>query len=404
MKSWKIRACALTLSGLLLTALTISVPVSADGLYESEVASITSEEAIITEAQVQQIPAKSAVLMDAASGQILFEMNAHEKTPPASITKIMTMLLVMEALEEGKIGYQDKVTCSDHAAEQGGSQIWLEPGETMTVEELLKATAVNSANDASMALAEYVAGTEEAFVSQMNARASELGMANTCFQNPTGLDEDGHYSTAYDIALMSKELLKHEDITRFSTIWMDSLRGGETALTNTNKLVRFYEGCTGLKTGTTDGAGSCLAASAMRNDLHLIAVSMGSTTSDDRFSSCRTLLDYGFSAFESFTPHLDPAQLSAIAVQNGVHPFVSLIYEEIPSLLVAKGKADEIGCTVSIPDTISAPISEHQAVGKISYTLDGRLLAEVNVLAEHAVPLMTFGSAISLLWQALIRA
>lgn len=403
MKKWKYCFAAFLSAGLL--AMSGVTPVYADGLYgDSTATSAQAEEepAVLTEAQVQQIPAKSAVLMDAASGQLLFEMNAHEKTPPASITKIMTMLLVMEALEAGEIQYEDIVTCSDHAAEQGGSQIWLEPGEQMTVEELLKATAVNSANDASMALAEHLAGTEDAFVARMNEKAAELGMKDTTFQNPTGLDEEGHLSTAYDIALMSRELLQHEDITRFSTIWMDTLRGGETALTNTNKLVRFYEGCTGLKTGTTDGAGSCLSASAKRGDLHLIAVSVGSATSDERFSACRTLLDYGFSAFESFTPQLDPAQLAAIPVKDGVASHLGLTFGEIPSLLVAKGRADEIGCTIAIPEEVMAPIEAGEKLGTVSYTLDGRVLAEVPVLAEYAVPRMGFRAAVSMLWNALL--
>ncbi len=379
-------------------------PAAADGLREEDVsASAQAEEAVVTGAQVSGIPARSAVLLDAGSGQLLFEMNAHEKIPPASITKIMTMLLVMEAIEDGSIAYSDTVTCSDHAAEQGGSQIWLEPGEQMTVEELLKAAAVNSANDASMALAEYTAGTEEAFVARMNERAAELGMRDTTFCNPTGLDEEGHLSSAYDIALMSRALLAHEEITRFTTIWMDTLRGGETALTNTNRLVRFYEGCTGLKTGTTDGAGSCLAASAERNGLHLIAVSMGSATSDERFASCRTLLDYGFSAFESFTPRLDPAQLVPIPVKDGVVSSLTPDFGEIPSLLVEKGRADEIGCTVNIPESLEAPVKQGDAVGRIAYTLDGKLLAEVEVLAGHAVPRMSFGTALALLWNALIQ-
>ena len=402
MKAYRYRLSALLLAAA--AAVWAAMPAAADGLREESAAETSAsgqEEAVVTEAQVSAIPAKSAVLLDAGSGQFLFEMNAHEQMPPASITKIMTMLLVMEAIEDGRISYGDMVACSDHAAEQGGSQIWLEPGEQMTVEELLKAAAVNSANDASMALAEHVAGTEDAFVEQMNARAAELGMKDTVFQNPTGLDEEGHLSSAYDIALMSRALLAHEDITRFTTIWMDTLRGGETALTNTNRLVRFYEGCTGLKTGTTDGAGSCLSASAERGGLHLIAVSMGSATSDDRFSSCRTLLDYGFSAFESFTPHLDPVQLAALPIRDGVMPSLTMVFGEVPSLLVAKGRADEIDCTVEIPEELEAPVAEGAVVGTVRYTLDGKLLAEVEVLAGHAVPRMSFSTALRMLWQAL---
>ncbi|HIQ59261.1 MAG TPA: D-alanyl-D-alanine carboxypeptidase [Candidatus Merdivicinus intestinavium] len=400
MKHWRNRLAALGAAALL--AVSLPQAVFADGLLEEAVPTQT-EEAVVTEAQARDVPAKSAVLMDAGGGQLLFEKNAHEQMPPASITKIMTMLLVMEALEDGSIRYTDSVVCSEHAAEMGGSQIWLEPGEEMTVEELLKAAAVNSANDASMALAEYVAGSEEAFVARMNERAAELGMKDTVFRNPTGLDEEGHVTTAYDIALMSRELLRHEDITRFTTIWMDSLRGGETALTNTNRLVRFYDGCTGLKTGTTDGAGSCLSATAERDGLSLIAVSMGSPTSDERFESCRTLLDYGFSAFERFVPEVEIGEIPVIRVKNGVEGYLSPVLEEPPSLLVVKGRGADVTRTVSVPEEVEAPVEAGQKLGEVTFALDGQMLASLSVTAGNAVPKMNFRTALGLLLEALFR-
>lgn len=383
-----------------LTAGMISYPAYADGLAEE--AWISEEETAPTAAQVEEIAAKSAVLIDAGSGQLLFEKNAHEKMPPASITKIMTLLLVVEAIEEGKIGWDDMVSCSEHAASMGGTQIWLEPGEEMRLEDLFKAAAVNSANDASMALAEYVAGSEEAFVEQMNARAQELGMTDTTFVNPTGLDAEGHVSTAWDIALMSRELLRHPKVTEYTTIWMDSLRDGKTALTNTNKLVRFYEGCTGLKTGTTDGAGSCLSASATRDGLSLIAVSMGSTTSEDRFASCRTLLNYGFSAFESFTPEVPKEELAPVTIKGGTAETVPLTLSSSESILVAKGRSADVSRTVEVPTEAEAPVEKGAQLGQAIFSLDGQVLAKLPILAGEAVPRMNFSWAFMILLKSFL--
>lgn len=383
-----------------LTAGMISYPAYADGLAEE--AWISEEETAPTAAQVEEIAAKSAVLIDGGSGQLLFEKNAHEKMPPASITKIMTLLLVIEAIEEGKIGWDDMVSCSEHAASMGGTQIWLEPGEEMRLEDLFKAAAVNSANDASMALAEYVAGSEEAFVEQMNARAQELGMTDTTFVNPTGLDAEGHVSTAWDIALMSRELLRHPKVTEYTTIWMDSLRDGKTALTNTNKLVRFYEGCTGLKTGTTDGAGSCLSASATRDGLSLIAVSMGSTTSEDRFASCRTLLNYGFSAFESFTPEVPKEELAPVTIKGGIAETVPLTLSSADSILVAKGRSADVSRTVEVPTEAEAPVEKGAQLGQAIFSLDGQVLAKLPILAGEAVPRMNFSWAFMILLKSFL--
>ena len=274
---------------------------------------------------VENLPAKSYILVEANTGKVLAEKNADEKMPPASITKIMTMLLLAEKLDSGEIALDDMVTTSKHANSMGGSQVWLDVGEQMSVEDLLKATAINSANDAAVAISEHIAGSEEQFVELMNQKAAELGMTGSNFCNASGLDADGHLSTARDIAIMGRELIKHPLIIKYTSKYMDDLRNGKTELVNTNKMVRFYEGCNGLKTGTTDLAGSCLCATATRNDMTLIAVSMGSETSKDRFDSCRSLLDYGFSGWELLSPNLDEMDAGSIEVVNGKKDSIKLI-------------------------------------------------------------------------------
>ncbi len=391
----KVRWAALVVAGMMIFS---AGRVHADGIAEAWI----TEEVVPTAAAAQEIPAKSAVLMDAGSGQLLFEKNAHQPMPPASITKIMTLLLVMEAIEDGQLRWEDTAVCSDHAASMGGSQIWLEPGEAMTVEELFKAAAVKSANDASMVLAEQVSGSESAFVKQMNARAKALGMKDTVFKNPTGLDAEGHVSTAYDIALMSRELLKHPAVTRYTTIWMDSLRDGKTSLVNTNKLVRFYEGCTGLKTGTTDGAGSCLSASATRQGLSLIAVSMGSDTSDQRFSACKTLLNYGFASFESFQPEVPAEELIPADVIRGVEEQVKLKAGSCSPVLIPKGKGVEVTRTVTLPESVEAPVKEGAVLGEAIFSLEGRILARIPLTAASGVNRMDFFTAFSLLLKSLL--
>lgn len=391
----KVRWAALVVAGMMIFS---AGRVRADGIAETWI----TEEVVPTAAAAQEIPAKSAVLMDAGSGQLLFEKNAHQPMPPASITKIMTLLLVMEAIEDGQLRWEDTAVCSDHAASMGGSQIWLEPGETMTVEELFKAAAVKSANDASMVLAEQVSGSESTFVKQMNARAKALGMKDTVFKNPTGLDAEGHVSTAYDIALMSRELLKHPEVTRYTTIWMDSLRDGKTSLVNTNKLVRFYEGCTGLKTGTTDGAGSCLSASATRQGLNLIAVSMGSDTSDQRFSACKTLLNYGFASFESFQPEVPAEELIPADVIRGVEEQVELKAGSCSPVLIPKGKGAEVTRTVTLPESVEAPVKEGAVLGEAIFSLEGRILARIPLTAASGVNRMDFFTAFSLLLKSLL--
>ncbi len=338
-----------------------------------------------------EIKAKSAVLMDVASGEVLLEYNGDKQLFPASVTKIMTMLLVSEAISEKKITLADSVACSENAASKGGSQIWLEVGEEMTVDELLRATAIGSANDAATLLGEYVAGSESAFIDMMNTRAKELGMKNTHFENATGLDDtsETHLTTAKDIAIMSVELLKHDFITDYTTVWMNSLRNGETELVNTNKLVRFYDGTTGLKTGTTAKAGCCVSASAKRADLHLVAVVMGSDNSSDRFETAKAMLSWGFSNYISYTPGIDEKIFSDISVIGGKLKTVSLNTPDIKSLLLKKGSEKDIKVDVEIEEKLKAPISKGQTVGKITINLSNGETIDYNITAEKDVEKLT---------------
>ena len=291
---------------------------------------------VAASAEGLNVSATAALLMERSSGTVLFEKNADARRAPASITKIMTLLLTMEAVDGGKLALTDRVTASAHAASMGGSQIWLKEGESMTVDELLKAVCVASANDAAVALAEHLAGSEEAFVADMNRRAAELGMNNTRFVNCCGLDADGHETTARDIALMARALLDHPLITQYTTIWMDSLRNGATQLVNTNKLVRFYQGAMGLKTGTTDKAGYCVAASAAQNDMELIAVVLDGATSDKRFADAKALLNFGFANFEIARLHPEELTLDPVPVRHGTAPAVEVTGEAMAPLLVEK--------------------------------------------------------------------
>ena len=347
------------------------------------------------------LPVKSAILMDQGTGAVLYAENEDVKLPPASITKIMSLLLIMEAIDSGKIALTDKVTCSDTASGYGGSQIWLKPGEEMTVDDLLKAAAISSANDATVCLAEYVAGSEAAFVQLMNDKARELGMTNTTFQGATGLDSDGHLTTAKDIAIMSRALLEHPLILNYSTVWMETLRGGETQLVNTNRLVRFYQGATGLKTGTTSGAGSCLSATATRDGLGLIAVVMGADTSDHRFAAARSLLDWGFANFmkAALTP---PENILPVPVTGGVETQVEVTCLPPEGILIEKGKKEAITQDVILPESVAAPVEEGQELGTIAVCVDGERVAEYPILAASGVERMSFGKALGILGRTLI--
>lgn len=337
------------------------------------------------------VSAKSAVLMDAATGQVLYAANEHERLYPASVTKIMPLLLFMEALDSGKISLTDVVTTSPVAASKGGSQIWLKEGEQMTVDELLRATAIASANDACTALGEHIAGSEEAFVSLMNKRAGELGMKNTNFVNCSGLDDDTteHLTTAYDIALMSKELLSHDRIKTYTTVWMDTLRGGATALTNTNRLVRFYNGTTGLKTGTTDKAGYCLSASAEREGLHLIAVILGAESSDDRFEGAKALLNWGFANYETVTPDLKSVEIPEVKVLRGLEKSVIPKVQSVKPVTLKKGESGKIEYTVEICEDVNAPVENNQLLGKITAKAGDNIIGEYSLVAESEVRKIT---------------
>ena len=335
-----------------------------------------------------EIAAPSAVLMDAATGTVLYEKNAHEPLAPASVTKIMTLLLVMEALDSGRISWDDTVTASEAAAAKGGSQVYLEPGEQMTMEEMIKAVAVVSANDCATALAEHVAGSEAAFVEMMNQRAAELGMADTHFVNCTGLDDEPnaaeHLTTAYDIALMSRELLKHDRIREFTTIWMDTVRNGEFGLSNTNKLVRFYQGTTGLKTGYTSSAGHCLSASAERDGLELIAVVLHCSSSGERFQSAKELLDYGFAGYTLVTPD-ETTEIPAVPVLLGEVDAITPVLSEASPVLVEKGQAGKITTRVEVAEQVRAPVEAGQRLGTLTIQSDGSPLQAVPLVAPEAV-------------------
>jgi len=347
-----------------------------------------------TEAELAGIVAPCAILMD-EDGQVLYEKNADQPREPASVTKVMTMLLVMEALDSGKISLDETVTASARAAGQGGSQIYLKENEQMTVEEMLKSVAVASANDCAVALAEHLAGTEEAFVAQMNKRAAELGMENTYFVNCNGLPAPGHVSTARDIALMSRQLIRHKEIFNYTTIWMDSIRGGEFGLTNTNRLVRFYEGATGLKTGSTDSALYCLSATAERDGMELIAVILKSPTSTQRFESAKVLLNYGFAAY-SLTTVQPPQALRPIPVTLGDATAVQPVLGGSSTLLAPKEKIAGLEVHLEQEEGLAAPVEAGQQVGRMTVTSGGEVLADIPLVAEQAVARLTY-------WQILRR-
>lgn len=327
-----------------------------------------------------------AVLIEQNSGRVLYDHNMHQKLRPASVTKIMSILLIMEAIDSGRLSYTDKIPCTETAAAMGGSQIWLDVREELTVDEMLKAICVVSANDCTVAMAEYLAGSQEAFVEQMNAKAKELGMNDTNSKNCHGIDEDGHETSAYDIALMSRELLtKHPNITKYTTIWMDSLRDGKSELVNTNKLIRNYKGATGLKTGSTSIALYNLSASATRDNLSLIAVIMKAPTTKIRFAEAEKLLDYGFSNFQYSKFSNENDILKSISVQKGVKDSIDLAYETSVGALVKKGESKNVEQTINIPEIISAPINKGDVIGNIVYTIDGNEVAKVNIIANESV-------------------
>ena len=336
-----------------------------------------------------ELNGKSAILMDATTGTVLYESNADERLSPASVTKIMTLLLVFEAIQGGSLKWDDILVVSENAASMGGSQVFLEPGEKMCVEDLIKSVIVASANDAAVTLAEHVAGSEEAFIEAMNKRASELGMENTKFENATGLDDDtvDHKTTARDIAIMSRELLKHEKVTDYTTIWMDTIRNGEFGLTNTNRLVRFYRGITGLKTGYTSGAGYCISASAKRDNTHLIAVIMGAESSDLRNVSATKLLDFGFANYSVYTEK--GSKTEPVRVYGGEKDTVATTYNEFKTL-VNKSNIGKIETKIEMDEYIEAPVKNGDAVGKIIYSVNGEIIGEAPIFCAEDVGKITF--------------
>lgn len=389
----------------MLLCLAVVLPLEASaGYWQEQTAPADSSAFVPADADAAQLSldCRSAILMEPLTGRVLYEHDADHRLPEASITKVMTVLLVFEALDSGRINWDDTVTCSSHAASMGGSQIWLEEGEQMSVRELLKATMVSSANDASVALAEHIAGSHESFVALMNQRAAELSLDGTAYKNCTGLDAEGHLTTARDIAMVSAELMKHQEVFDFSTIWMDSLRNGELQMTNTNKLIRTYDGITGLKTGTTSQAGCCVVATAQREEMPLIAVIMGAPNSKTRFSSAARLLDYGYANYSLLN-------LSSVSVSTPAIPVLNGMEKELPTqvrldgwALVPKGRSEEVQTQISMSPDVTAPVESGQTVGTVTLTLDGATVGEYSVLTERGSEAITFGNVFRLLWHELI--
>ncbi len=346
-----------------------------------------------------EIPAPSAILIDAATGTVLYEKNAHERLAPASVTKVMTLLLVMEALDSGRISWEDRVTASSAAAAKGGSQIYLEPGEQLSMDEMIKSVVVSSANDCATALAEHVAGSEASFVAMMNERAAALGLQDTHFVNCTGLDDEAnaaeHLTSAHDLAVMSRELLRHDRIRDYTTIWMDTVRDGKFGLSNTNKLVRFFEGTTGLKTGYTSAAGHCLAASAKREGMELIAVVLHCGSSTDRFESAKALLNHGFANYALV--NIEPPQpLTPIRISLGEQDLVTPVLRETAPILIEKAELSRITKTVDLPEELEAPVTQGQQLGTMTISAGDKVLAQIPIEASASVNCLT-------LWQMTLR-
>ena len=344
-----------------------------------------SSAAVYADEPKVETDAKAVLLMEASSGEVLYEENADEQLPIASVTKIMTMLLIMEAIDNGTITVDDMVTVSDNAMSYGGSTMFLESGEQISVNDMLKGIAVASANDGCVAMAEHLTGSEAAFVEKMNKRAAELGMNNTHFMNTNGLDEDNHYSSARDVAVMSRELIAHSDILRYTSIWTDELRGGKFKLANTNKLVRFYDGANGLKTGSTSKALCCLSATAKRDNMQLIAVVLGSPTSAKRFASARALLDYGFASYKIDLPAKKGDVVEEAEVKKGVEDKVNAVCGNDFSRLVRKDDTAETEKHTELYENITAPIKAGQKIGEMSFIRNGAEVGRIDILAQNEV-------------------
>lgn len=331
------------------------------------------------------VSSKSLILMEASSGNILYESNSHESLPPASVTKIMTMLLICEAIERGEITLDTIITASERAKSMGGSTIFLDTNEQMTLDDLLKGIAVASANDACVAVAEHMSGSVESFVDKMNNRAKELGMKDTHFVNCNGLDVEDHYTSAYDIAIMSRELLKHKMIEKYTTIWMDTLRDGKFQLSNTNKLIRFYKGANGLKTGSTSGAGCCISATAKRDGMQLIAVVLGANNSKDRFAAASELLNYGFSNYAVTSFGEKGAEVCDVPVKNGKGDFVITKTKSPTAIVLEKNQKDNVKIRLSLPDSLDAPVKKGEVIGELIMTLEGETLCKTELVSDRDV-------------------
>lgn len=381
-------------------AIFTTYPIWSEEIETTQVNADTNED-------ILNLESESAILIEQTTGEILYEKDSHKQLRPASVTKIMSILLIMEALDRGDISLDTQIPCSENASSMGGSQIWLNETENLSVDEMLKAICVVSANDCTVAMAEYLAGSEELFVQKMNERAKQLGMNDTCFKNCHGIDEDGHFTSAYDISLMSKELLQnHPNITNYTTIWMDSLRDGQSELVNTNKLIRTYDGATGLKTGSTSLALYNLSASATRNNFSLIAVILRAPTPKIRFSEAKLLLDYGFSTYEFKSTSTKDALFQNVKVNKGTVDNINLVYEKDTGALVKKGNSQDIREELLLNDNISAPINKGDILGSINYYIDNNLVSSVNLISDSSVSKKSFFNIfeyITLKWFNLLR-
>ena len=411
----KIKIFSVILIMLSISISTFSYAISDSYIWsiESNLAPVSSTDTAKVSSNVEEnnslnLESGSAILIEQSTGQILYSHNIHEQLRPASVTKVMSILLIMEQIDNGSLSYSDTISCSETARSMGGSQIWLDPRETLTVDEMLKAICVVSANDCVVAMAEHIAGSEQAFVQMMNDKAKELGMNDTTFKNCHGIDEDGHVTSSYDIALMSRELLKnHPNITKYTTIWMDSLRDGKSQLVNTNKLIRTYKGITGLKTGSTSLALYNLSASATRDDLSLIAVIMKAPSTKVRFAEAQKLLDYGFNrfSFKSFGNKNDVIQ--TVTVNKGVITNINAILEDTTGTLIEKGKESQISQSIELNNVIEAPIKKGDVIGKVIFSLEGNELSSVNLIASNDVAkinLFTMSKKIIYSWIDLLRS
>lgn len=348
------------------------------------------------------ITAPSAVLMDYETGKILFEKNPHEVRACASITKVMTLCLIFEAVESGKISYDSVVTTSPHAAAMGGSDIWLVEGEQMCVNDLIKAIVVASANDAAVAMAEYINGSEQAFVAEMNKKAEQLGMKETVFKNCNGLDEDGHVTSAYDVAIMSRELMNHSDVYNYTSIWLDYIRDGATQLVNTNKLLKSYDGITGLKTGTTTQAGACISATAQRDGLNLISVVLGAESTADRFLDAAALLDYGFATYSCITPEEPTEGITEVSVKNGMESKVNARANISGKFLLQKGTEGSVEYQIKLKEEVEAPVKKGQELGRVVYKSDDEVLGEYKIVAVDSVDRINFKDVFNVLLESFI--